>query len=190
MKLITPRSVKLFILLAFIMTVSAGLVYVAVQQVLRMNANDPQVQIAEDFSAQLATGAPVSPINPNLSVDFSKSLSPFVFLYDDTGKFVTGSGTINGQSPALPAGVLDYVRKVGEDRITWQPQAGTRVALVLIHYAGPQPGFVAVGRSLREVEQRESMLGVQVLSAWLAGIIGLIILMFAGEILLSRYFPQ
>ncbi len=169
------------------MTVSAGLVYIAVQQNFRMNANDPQVQIAEDFAAQLSAGQTLNPINPNLDVDMAQSLSPFVLVYDDAGQIITGSGKLNGQFPALPAGVLDSVKKAGEERITWQPQPDVRIALVIIRY---NAGYVAVGRSLREVEQRESMLGIQVLGAWLAGLVGLIILIAGGEFIFSRYFPQ
>lgn len=188
MKLNTPKLVKLFVPLAFIMTVSAGLVYIAVQQNFRMNANDPQIQIAEDFSAQLSAGQTLSPFNPSYDVDMAKTLSPFILAYDDTGKIITGSGKLDGQSPVMPAGVLDYTRKVGEDRITWQPQTGLRFALVITRYGGPNPGFIVVGRSLEEVEQRVSQLGLQVLGAWFAGLVGLLIILIGGEIVLPKYF--
>lgn len=189
MKLPVPHLLKLFIPLAFIMTVSAGLVYVAVQQNYRLSADDPQIQLAEDFANQLSAGRTVASINAGPGIDMAKSLSLFIFVYDDAGNLITGSGKLNGQSPALPAGVLDHTKKVGQDRITWEPQAGIRVALVIFPYSGTQSGFVAVGRSLREVEQRETMLGWQVLVGWLTGLVGLIILLTGSEIVFSRYFP-
>ena len=169
------------------MTVMAGLVYLTVQQNFRMNGNDPQIQIAEDLATQLSAGAPVNPNSLTASVDISKSLSTFVLIYDDAGKIITGSGKLNDQFPVLPAGVLDHTRTIGENRITWQPQTGVRVALVITKYGGANPGFVAVGRSLREVEQRESILGLQVLVAWLVGMVGLFILIVGGEFMLSRF---
>jgi len=190
MKLPLSHIAKLFIPLAFIMTVMAGLVYLTVQQNFRMNANDPQIQIAEDLATQLSAGAPVNPNSLTASIDISKSLSTFVLIYDDAGKIITGSGKLNGQFPTMPAGVLDYTRTVGEDRLSWQPQTDVRVALVVIKYNGPNPGFVAVGRSLREVEQREAMLGWQVLAGWLAGIVGLFVLLTGREIMFSKFSRQ
>lgn len=38
-----------------------------------------------------------------------------------------------------------------EDRVTWQPRDGVRIAAVVVAYSG---GTVVAGRSLREVESR------------------------------------
>ncbi len=164
----------------------AGLVYVAVQQNFRTNANDPQIQLAEDFANQLSAGRTVDSINTSISVDMVKSLALFIFVYDDAGNILVGSGKINGQYPALPSGVLDHARKDGENRITWQPQEDVRIALVVVRYDGSQSGFVAVGRSLREVEQREFDLGLKIFGAWFIGLIGLAIILSGGEIIISR----
>ena len=164
------NAAKIFLPLAAVITVLIGLVYLAVQQDFRMSANDPQIQIAEDFADQLSSGVPLGQFN--FKFDISKSLATFVVIYNDQGQPVTGSGQLNGQFPALPAGVTDYVKKYGEDRITWQPQSGVRSALVVTHFKNSQSaGYIAVGRSLREIEQRESMLGWYALTAWLAALI-------------------
>jgi hypothetical protein len=176
-------TVKLFIPLAFAVTALAGLVYVAIQQNFRMNANDPQIQIAEDFAVQLGASQNLPVLNPNLMVDIATSLSPFVVIYDDAGKVLTGSGKLNGQYPALPPGVLDYVKKSGEDRLTWQPWPDVRAALVVTRFSGAHSGYVAVGRSLREVEKRISRLGWMVLAGWAATLAGLLVLLLAGEII-------
>jgi hypothetical protein len=60
---------------------------------------------------------------------------------------------LDGKTPLPPLGVLDSVRRSGEDRITWQPAPGVRQAIVVTRF---QHGFVLAGRSLRLVEQRES----------------------------------
>ncbi len=190
MKLPLLRIAKLFIPLAFIMTVSAGLIYVTVQQNFRENANDPQIQLTEDLVEQLSAGRTPESINTSAGVDMAKSLSLFLFIYDDVGKMVVGTGKIDNQYPTLPAGVLEYAKKAGGNRITWEPQPDLRFALVIIPYSGTQSGFVAIGRSLREVEQRIDMLGFQVLVAWLIGLVGLFGLIVGGKIIFSRYFSH
>lgn len=190
MKLPSPYILKLFIPLAFVVTVSMGLVYFVGQQNFRTNANDPQIQLAEDFAAQLTAGRTVDSINTSASIDMAKSLALFIFVYDDTGKIVAGSGKLNDQYPILPVSVLDHAKKAGENRITWQPQADVRVALVVIRYEGSHPGYVAVGRSLREVEQRVDRLGLEVLGVWFASLVGLFALIAGSDIFISRRFVQ
>jgi len=182
MKFPTPRSVKSFVSLVFVMTLVLGLIYVVAQYNFRTNANDPQIQLAEDFASQLSSGRTVDSINTSNTVDMARSLSLFIFIYDDTGNVLAGTGKIDGELPILPVGVLDYTRGAGQDRITWQPQEEQRFALVVTRYDGPIQGFVAVGRSLREVEQRVSTLGWYILGAWLLGVIGLYGLEVSGKI--------
>lgn len=104
--------------------ITAGLcrlVYLTVQQALRMDANDPQIQMAEDAVS------------------------------------------------ALNGGVLDYMRQHGEERVTWQPEKGVRMATVVVRY---DKGFVLAGRSMREVEIRisniEKISGIAMLAIWAA----------------------
>ena len=59
----------------------------------------------------------------------------------------------------------------GEDRVTWQPQGNVRIALVVTKVTGVQSGFIAAGRSLREVEKREDQLTKEVLGAWLIAVV-------------------
>ncbi len=159
-------------------TVGSGLVYVAAQQSYRQGANDPQIQMAEDFAAALAEGASYASIVPEpQSVDIQKSLSPFTVIYDKDGVPIVGSGILNKEYPNLPAGVFDFTRTNGEDRITWQPDSSTRVALVVARYDGVKTGFVAAGRSLKEVDKRVDKLTLYTGFTWA-------ILMIAGFVLL------
>jgi hypothetical protein len=79
-----------------------------------------------------------------------------MIVYDDAGNVLASSVVLHGVTPDLPAGVLDYTRAYGEDRVTWQPEEGVRIAAVVVRYEGTQSGFVLAGRSLREVEVREA----------------------------------
>jgi AAA+ superfamily predicted ATPase len=56
--------------------------------------------------------------------------------------------------------------------LTWQPRDGVRSAIVVLPFHGPQgTGTVMVGRSLTEVEKRETLL-VELVAAGLLGGLG------------------
>jgi hypothetical protein len=163
---------------SLVITALCLLVYGTVQQNIRQSANDPQIQIAEDASYDLAHGEVPADIVPHgtIPVEMSRSLAPFIMIIDSNGSALESSVTLSGQMPAVPAGVLAYVLAHGEDRITWQPQEGVRVAAVVTSFTLPNgtSGFVLAGRSLREVEIREAHIGNIVLAAWAVLMIGLI----------------
>jgi hypothetical protein len=75
-------------------------------------------------------------------------------------------------NPTFPPGILDYTRQNGEDRVTLQPESGVRIAAVVVRYNN---GFVLAGRSLREVEKRESQVeqlsGLAMLTIWVTTLI-------------------
>jgi hypothetical protein len=156
--------------MAVVATAICGFVYIAVQQTLRETANDPQIQMAQDaarsFASNPATETPQSqpPVAP---VDIARSLAPFLIFYDDSGKPLTSTGSLHGQIPSPPPGVFDHVRQNGEERVTWQPEPGVRIASVIVRASGPQYEFVLAGRSLREVEKREARLMTQTAAALL-----------------------
>jgi len=158
--------VRYWLPIAILATGLAWLPYVVGQQVLRQSANDPQIQMAQDIAAKLENGQQIQQVMPSEKVDIAKSLAPYIIIFDTNGKPVASSALLNGQTPTIPAGVFDDVRQTGEDRITWQPQPDVRSAIVVTQFRGPTPGFVLVGRSLREVEQRESGIMLLSLLAW------------------------
>ena len=137
-----------------------------IQQNYRMGANDPQIQMAQDAASAISAGQNLSMVVPAGQVEISRSLAPYLIVYDDSGNVLASSALLDGQSPRLPAGVFDYVRQHGEDRITWQPREGVRQATVITRYAGNTSGFVLAGRSLREVEVRIDQSELMVGIAW------------------------
>ncbi len=171
---------KCWLLLAIVVSGLAGLVYITVQQVLRSDANYPQIQMAEDIAAQLAHGAQAQDVVPAQKVDIATSLATYIIVFDNAGNPLASSAQLNGQTPTVPAGVFDYVRQAGEDRITWQPQSGVRSAIVVTRFQGTASGFVLVGRSLREVEKNEDAL----LSVDLLGWACILIVSFLAALLL------
>src|ERR1019366_3830449 len=106
----------------------------------------------------LDAGAAPATLIGHGSVDLATSLAPFVAIEAASGQTLATDGTLNGQPPAPPPGVLTAARASGLDMVTWQPQDGVRIALVVVPWSG---GTVMAGRSLRLVEQREDdLLGV------------------------------
>lgn len=189
MKLKTSIIFKTFLYwlpFAGIATILSGLIYVAVQQDYRINANDPQIQIAEDASAQLSQGAPTQSLVPQSPVDIATSLDPYITIFDEKGNIVATSASLNGTKPSIPSGVFDYVSKHGEERFTWQPKPGVRQAVVVRHYSGTNPGFVLVGRSLREVEIRIDNLTAMTGAAYLASLLASLFLVWLSVIVFSE----
>lgn len=178
------RMLKLWLPLAFVLTAAAGMVYVGIQQDLRHAADDPQIQLSEDAARTLASGKSPETVAPPLAIDIGQSIAPFVTVFDASGKAVASSGLLHGQLPSLPSGVFDSVRAQGEDRITWQPEPGVRIAAVVNAYGGTPSGFVMSGRSLRETERRVDQLGLLIGAAWLAGVAGITVLTVVMEIVL------
>jgi hypothetical protein len=154
--------------LAIAITLLCGLLYVTVHQNYRQTANDPQIQMAEDIAARLSNGDDPTRYSPMPHVDIGKSLMPFVMTVDVSGKIIASSAQLNGQSPMIPSGVLEYAKTHGENRVTWQPANGVRLATVVVPFTGKQSsGYVVVGRSLREVERRENQLTASIALGWI-----------------------
>lgn len=158
--------------------------YTGIQQNYRQSLNDPQIQMAEDGAAALASGvsiAQVVPVGAVGTVDLAKSLAPWVGIYDASGNALVSSGTLNGTMPQPPRGVFDDTRTglpliVGhhftssfpqnENRISWQPNPSVRQAIVVV-WAPQAKQFVVIGRNMREVENRIGTLGTMFFLGWL-----------------------
>lgn len=179
------RILKYWLLNAIIICGLCFIIYAVVQQDMRQGANDPQIQMAEDAAAQLASGQQAQTVVPAQTVDIATSLAPYLIIFDDTGKPIASSAQLNGQTPTIPSGIFDYVRQNGEDRITWQPQPGVRSAIVVTQFKGTHSGFVVAGRSLREVEIRED----DALHMTLLGLVGLLFVTFVATAIFFGRLP-
>jgi hypothetical protein len=165
-----------FLTAAIIITILAMFSYVAVQQDLRQTANDPQIQIAEDAADSISSGEALPYEMPTSTrADLSKTLVTVAMIFDDAGNPVYTSAQLDGGTPIPPKGVFEATRNKGENRITWQPKPGVRLAAVVTRIGrGSHTGFVLIARSLREVEKREAAIGQLFIIAWAASIIVLI----------------
>lgn len=176
---------KIWIPLAVGLILISGLVYVSVQQNYRQSLNDPQIQMAEDAAAALANGEQPQALIPQLKVDMAKSLAPYLIIFDEKGQPVASSVQLDGKTPVVPAGVFDYTKNKGEDRISWEPRKGVRSAAVIVYHNGVSSGFVLAGRSMREVEIREDalsqMTAIVLIISLLATLVVTVILVLIGS---------
>ena len=161
------RALKTWLPIAAAATCLFGATYLALQQDLRTSANEPQIQLAEDAAVSLDAGAAPQAVIPMQRVEISRSVAPWVMVFDKSGRTLASSALLNGQSPDFPKGVFDNVRNGGEDSVTWQPRSEVRSATVTVRYNN---GFVTAGRSLRLVEQREDRALAWLLAGWLAAL--------------------
>jgi hypothetical protein len=174
MKFLTRTFIS-WLPLGIAVTLVCLLVYATVQQDYRQSLNDPQIQMAEDAAAKLAAGARPSDVVPDPdSVNIVSSLSPWLAIYNGDGVSVVSSGVLNGGIPQLPQGVFAAARANAgkdttepyEDRITWQFAAGVRQAVV-VAWEPKTNQYIASGRNMREVEDREGDLSTLVAIAWI-----------------------
>jgi hypothetical protein len=180
------QIIRHYLPLALVITTFCGLAYLLIQQTLRLGANEPQIQLAQDAAARLSAGEALASVVPAGTLDVGRSLAPFTIVYDDAGQVLTATGLLHGQPPTLPPGVLDYVRQNGEDRISWQPEPGVRYAAIIERVTGAQPGFVLAARSLRETEDRIGVMGQLTVAAYLATLLASLVLVVLVELVLGR----
>lgn len=170
---------KYWLFLAIIVSGLIGLNYAAIQQVLRLGADNPQIQMAEDAAAKLASGQPVQSVVPAEQVNLANSVASYIIVFDASGKPIASSAQLNGHIPTLPDGVFDFVQHNGEDRITWSPQPDVREAIVVTQFQRATAGFVVAGRSLREVEKLTDYIGQILLVGWA----GMLLVTLLGSVL-------
>lgn len=174
---------KYWIPLAAAITMISAVIYITVQQDIRIGSNDPQIQMAEDAAQAFAEKQPLETILPARKVEISQSLAPYMIVFDATGTPLGSNAVLHGSVPEFPKSVLDYTRQNGEDRVTWQPEPGVRSAVVIVPIASGQGGFVLAGRSLREAEKRVNLLSSQVAAGWLGTLLASLALIFVLEFL-------
>ena len=160
-----------FLPMALVWSLAAGLTVLVQHEVLRLQADDPQLAMAGDAARRLEGGADPQSVLPATAVDLARDQSPFVAVYDASGAALASSATLRGQPPSLPAGVLQFAQRNGGHRLSWQPQPGLRQALVIVPVHGRGAGFVVAGRSLRETERRKLQVLHLGLIAWVAGLL-------------------
>lgn len=178
---------KNWLIAVFIIVVLSLTSYGAVQQDLRQTANDPQIQYVEDVTALIAQGAnPTDIIGANSQTNLATSLAPFLMILDKDGKVLASSAVLDGTPPTPAISMLTYAKDHNaENRVTWQPKSGVRIAAV-IGYQKDKQDYVLAGRSLTEVEKRETSVGEIVLGGGLIAIVGVSLILLQPKLKLKK----
>lgn len=146
--------------------VLVAFVYTAMQQNYRQAANDPQIQYVEDLTKALDEGAAsAEALGGGNMVDPRSSLAPFLIVAGEDKKVVTSTIQIDGNTPGLPEQVLEAAKK-GQQRVTWKPHKDASIALVVQQFKGEKPGFLLVGRSMKETDKRVRQLMYFSIATW------------------------
>ncbi len=168
--------------LALALTLLGGAAAITMQQMLRRGGNQPQIDMAQWYAGEIGAGEEPGNVIPPGYVDLEQSLQPFVIFYDEQGNPGPGTGYLEQKIPAPPSGVFNFVRIHGSENVTWEPRPGVRVASVVRRINSKTPGFILAGRSLRLVEEQESLLWRIVMGGWVV----VMALLIAGASLLNR----
>jgi len=165
---VAARAAAIWLPLAAACTGLAVLTYGAIQQDLRLSADDPQVALARATSERLDAGTPPGDVVPREQHDLAQSLDPFVLVYDASGHLLASTATLHGKPVDYPAGVFEVTRSRGENRVTWQPEPGVRTATVARQWQG---GYVVSGRSLLLTEEHIDQIGRLSFVGWLGTLV-------------------
>jgi hypothetical protein len=179
-----PRFLRRWLPLAIAVTVLVATSYTIGQQVLRSDANDPQVQLAEDAAARLQAGAGPAEVVPSTETDVARSLAPWVIVYGPDRKPLAGSARLDGKLAEYPVSVFDNAPPGAPGHaVTWQPRSGVRVASVVVGFKG---GWVVAGRSLRLVEERVDLIAELAVVGWLAALVATAVGVLAAELIARK----
>src|SRR4051812_29546728 len=93
-----------------IITIFSAIIYMCVQQSYRSNANDPQIQLANDLKTKAEKGQLPEDIFAD-TIELSHSLNVFVETFDEEGRPLRSNGLLDGKLPRLPQGVIDHAKE-------------------------------------------------------------------------------
>ena len=104
------QLLKIWLPLAFASACIVLLITIGFQQTYRANANDPQIQMAEDAATLLTAGHGPETVIPTNQIDFGKSIAPFLITTDEDGNVLASSGSLDGALIIPPKGTLDATK--------------------------------------------------------------------------------
>ncbi len=146
--------------------------YVVAQQVGRHGADDVPRAVVHRSVAMLAAGADPRAVAGGPAIDLAMDASAFVAVYGTDHRVLSSTATLGGTMPPVPAGVLDRAVTAGAGRVTWQPAAGVREAVVTQRWSGPAgSGVVVAGVGLGPTERRTGQILAADAIAWLVAMV-------------------
>jgi hypothetical protein len=150
----------------FVLTVLIAGMYLTAQNIERSGADDAGQRLASQIASSPDPAADVP------RVDLAESLAPFFVIYDAVGNPMSGSGYLDGELASVPKGVITTAVAQGSDRVSWQPRAGLRFAVIAV---ADGDRVVLAGQSLKPSEDRTAQLGLLLLFGWVGSMVVLAI---------------
>lgn len=148
---------------AAVITILFGTMYGMVQQTIRLSAYDAPHQAIDAYVANRdASESNFTRIN--LAADSNV----FVIAYGSDGRPIGGDGYLNGKLGVVPIGVLQHAHAGHENTVTWQPQPGVRLAVVV---AKDGNSYILAGQSLKSYEDRIGQIGQVAFFGWLLALL-------------------
>lgn len=136
-------------------------------QQLRAAVDAAPRKLAHDAALGIVAGQGIRAwMPPPIALESGEGL--FLAAYDTGGRPLWSSARLRGALPAPPAGVFAHAVG-GEHRLSWQPAAGIREALVIVPLPGR--GYLLAGQSLHEAEARKTQVMGLWLGAWLLALL-------------------
>jgi len=171
---------------AVVATVLAGTSYAMTQEVTRSSADDVPRALAQRAADDLSRGGAPGAVTLGSTVDLATDLGPFLTVYGADGAVQSTTARLDGATPKLPRGVLTEARTHGIDRVTWQPLAGVREAVIALPWRSmTAQGVVVAGASLRPSEDRQDRLLLLLLAGWLVAMTGSLAMTCVGVLWLG-----
>ena len=164
---------------AFVVTVCLAAVYLVMQQVERLGADDAADRLV---SAVASNADGVMGAAPSDRVDAARSDEVFYVVFDQSGHPIGGDGFIDGKLASPPVGIIRAAYDQGTNRVTWETDGGRRFATVELR-SGEQ--VIMAAQSLAPTEARIDRIGMLVLIIW--GLSLVVLAVGAGvHVLLAR----
>jgi hypothetical protein len=163
---------------ALLLTVLAGGLYAVAQQVGRVGADDVPRAVAALTAERLDAGLAPKAVVGGSAAELTSAASPFVIVFNAHHEQLASDATVQGQSPTVPAGVLDIAATDGSDHVTWQPAQGVREAVFARPWRSTTSnGVVVAGIGLGPTEDRAARVRTVATVAWAAGL-GILVALF------------
>ncbi len=148
-------NAKLRLVVNLVIVLIFATIYLVMQQTLRLEANQQPLRITSQMQSNWINSQ-IMDTSFLPKVELDNSAYAFAAVFNEKGEILSTNATFKASDLDIPTGVLSTARNNGLDKVTWQPDATHRFAIVAMAQANNV--FVA-GQSLRPTEDLTNQLG-------------------------------
>lgn len=169
-KLLQNSNFRAWLALAGSISIVMVTAYTMVQQSTRLTANDLPLSTAQSIKNSLDHGSTPTDVVPSAKVDLRADTNVFTTIIDNSYHVLASSAQLDNKNPLPPTGVFEYSKAHGIDKVTFQPDAGVRLAIVVMPYGQGPDGYIMAGQSLKPAEDRVSTYNVLLIAGWIVAV--------------------